>query len=300
MASSISAPVRSGSAVGTARWQKRGAFACGRTPAAPGEPPCVPQAAGHSQPGTASRPPPGARTSRARGKGCGARRRPPPHTMGTGATHRTGRPVAAPRQPRCSPRAGEGRPERLPVLCSLVSTFCLRPAGGARREDGGGSSKWEAAKKRQLPPSPPSGHPALIAVVAAESGSAAFVTPPLAGARCWGAWAAAASPFFCCCRLQWFALARPSLRCGSSHQPLPGALSRGRRRRRRLALSFLPLRAHSSLSAAGQAPQPPRRVGGEPAARLRLPAVPGRGGSMEEDAPGQLVTVPVCSPRGNF
>lgn len=102
-------------------------------------------------------------------------------------------------QPRCG--AGRGRTgtaRLLPALRSLAGTSSLRPAGRARREG--------AARNGKRPKSggsrPPPDHPAVGAGVAAESGSAAFVTPPLAVARCWGARAAAASPFFCCCGLQ--------------------------------------------------------------------------------------------------
>ncbi|XP_074392298.1 uncharacterized protein LOC141728296 [Zonotrichia albicollis] len=84
----------------------------------------------------------------------GPRRRPPPHTMGTGASLRA---ATAPRRPltpqpprRPQPRP---RPRRLPVLRSLAGTSSLRSAGRARRE--GGGSEWEAAKERRLPPFPP-------------------------------------------------------------------------------------------------------------------------------------------------
>lgn len=116
-------------------------------------------------------------------------------------------PASAPERCR-SPRAEEGQGRaraqtRVPALtCSpqpgehLLPQICRRGAEGRRQLEMGSGQRAAA------PPLPPGDHPALIAVVAAESGSAAFVTPPLAGARCWGARAAAASPFFCCCRLQ--------------------------------------------------------------------------------------------------
>lgn len=145
------------------------------------------------QPGAGNRQtPPGLR-------GCGARPRPPPHTMGTGAPRRGGRPTAAPQRPRLSPSAqerdrdgpGPGPGRLLPALRSPASTFCLthcrRGAEGRRRLQTGKAAEVAAALPPPFPPSALLRRPPALESqeLPQKAAHAAFVTPPLAGARCW-------------------------------------------------------------------------------------------------------------------
>lgn len=101
---------------------------------------------------------------------------------------------------------GEGRPRRLPVLRSLASTFlpqtCRRR--GAEGQTAARNGKRPKSGSSPRPPPRPRGRPPGFGGSSCRRKRlrAAFVTPPLAGARRWEARAAAASPFFCCCRLQ--------------------------------------------------------------------------------------------------
>lgn len=256
------------------------------------------------QPGAGNRQtPPGLR-------GCGARPRPPPHTMGTGAPRRGGRPTAAPQRPRLSPSAqerdrdgpGPGPGRLLPALRSPASTFCLthcrRGAEGRRRLQTGKAAEVAAALPPPLPSlrPPPATTRLRIAGAAAESGSRClcYASP--------GRSALLGEPGLqllrlssADCRLQGFALARPSLKCGSSHQPLPAALSGGRRRRHLPLSRRLPLFSLPSALRGDRRSCPPRsaRVPGEPAAPLCDPRA-GRG--RGEAGLGRRATLPLGSP----
>lgn len=214
-------------------------------------------------------------------------------------------PTAAP-QP-LSAGEGQGRPRPRPralITCSPQPGEHLLPhalpagRGGTTAAPNGESGRSSGSAPPPLPSlrPPPATTRLRIAGAAAESGSRClcYASP--------GRSALLGEPGLqllrlssADCRLQGFALARPSLKCGSSHQPLPAALSGGRRRRHLPLSRRLPLFSLPSALRGDRRSCPPRsaRVPGEPAAPLCDPRA-GRG--RGEAGLGRRATLPLGSP----